>query len=444
MLNYILSYAKCAIDFYLFCWLYSFFFKPKYNILCCFVLIAFFSTLLMYVNTLYIPWLNTCIGLLISVTLALVLFDGSIFQILLCVFLSVSALLGCEFIPIVISSVFIDRNIVDIMNQTIYDATFNLISSVLFFSLVSAVRIISQKGKLGISTNNFIISLPLFSLIVIYFVLYTSIYTPSTPSNAYFYLFLYISIITVNILVILGDKNAEKKLALEQEIRDLKYKKALTDALISQQTYHIEELNGLRHDFKRQLLGLYSLSSINELGKKYVDEVSNAVSCIHSFSYVESLPLRMILNSTYNRCMENGIDFITDIRYSNFDFMTYPDIYSFFDNALENAIEACVLIHNNIKKYVSFSVTKKSHFLLVQIENPYEAKAKPAIQGFLTSKLDAKNHGYGTKNMYKVASKYQAHLFFETEGSYKMSCIFTNVADSKKNTGSNEQANIFS
>lgn len=266
--------------------------------------------------------------------------------------------------------------------------------------------------------------------------LYASTYMPSTPYNAYFYLFLYISIISVNILVIFGDKNAEKRLSLEKELADLRYKENLTDALVEQQGYYIEELNGLRHDFKRQLSGLHMLSTINKLDGKYLDELSEAVSCIQTFSYIKSLPLRVIVNSTYNKCIEDKIEFTTDIRYSNFDFMSYPDIYSFFDNALENALEACnLIVDSDVKKYILLSIYKKESLLFVQIENSCSIDAKPARCGFITSKSDSKNHGYGTKNIYKVANKYQANLSFESNGYYKMTCIFTNI--SNQNTHNN-------
>lgn len=151
---------------------------------------------------------------------------------------------------------------------------------------------------------------------------------------------------------------------------------------------------------------------------------------IQTFAHIESLPLRVIVNSTYNRCVENGIEFITNIRYSNFDFMSFPDVYSFFDNALENAVEACNLITDNqVKKFIILSITRKGEMLLVQIENSSGTKAKPSKYGFLSTKQNSKNHGYGTKNIYKVVNKYQAQLSYEIDDTYKMTCIFSNVKD---------------
>lgn len=425
MLNQILSFAKCGIDFSLFCWLYSFFFKPKYNLKWRIAVVVIFSASLMLVNSLYIAWLNTAAGLLIGILLALILFEGPVFQIALCAVLAVSALLTCEFIPIAISSIFINDNIVDIMNRTIYDATFNLIGSTIFFFVISVVRLITQKKRIGLSTNSFVIFLPVLSVVVIYFMLYSSAYVPSNSRNAAIYLFLYIAIISANAAVILGERNVEKKLSLEQEIRDLRYKEDLADALIKQQGYYIEELNGLRHDFKRQLMGLQAISFIGKPEGKYIDEVLDSVSSIQTFAYIESLPLRVIVDSTYNRCVDAGIEFTTNIRYSNFDFMSYPDIYSFFDNALENAVEACNSITDNqIKKYITLSITRKNEMLFVQISNSSGTSPEPSKYGFISTKQDPAHHGYGTKNIHKIASKYHAQLSYETGKDYKMTCFF--------------------
>ena len=429
MLNQALAFAKCLVDFTLFWWLLSFFFERKHSWLWDIMTLILSSVLLQFINTFYLPWVNTISGLIIGLGMALILFRGKMIQICACVALSVLSLLGCEFIPIAFSAFLIEDNIDGVMNQTIYNAAFNLIGTGVFFCIILLIRIVSQRKRIGLSTNYFTLCVPVLSVFIIYFMLYSSRYLPGDEGTNIFFVSLYIAIILSNILLILGEQNVEKKVAIEKELSDLRFKEELSEALIKQQTFYIEEMNGLRHDFKRQLMGLYSLSEMkasNVVPSAYADEVLESVDGIQSFDYIESLPLRVIINSTYNKCLKCGIKFLSDIRYSSFDFMSFPDIYSFFDNAFENAIEACNAIEDkSIQKFISITITCKSEMVYIQISNPHRGSILPSSYGLLSSKVHDDSHGFGTKNIWKIANKYNGVLSHDTTGDYKLTCIFT-------------------
>lgn len=431
MLNWAIYFLKCFLDFALFAWICSLFFEKRYNLTRSILAILLFAALQQWVNMLFIPWLNTVSGLIISSCIALVLFKGNILQVCLCVTLSVSALLVCEFLPISILALFAQNNIVIIMSETIYDAAFNLIGTGLFCCVALIIKFATQRKRVGLSTNYFTLGVPALSVIVMYFMLYTSQYVPGNTRNTVLFITLYILIIFTNLCLILGERNVEKRITLEKELNELHYKDDLTSALIEQQDYFIEEMNGLRHDFKRQLIGLYSLAgaSVSQaLTEKYIDEVIESVDSIQSFEYIESLPLRVITNSTYNKCNRKGIDFLIDVRYSKFDFMSFPDIYSFFSNALDNAIEACdSMTDTSAKKYISLTIAHKNDMLLVQICNSYGIKPKRIENGFLSIKRHAGYHGFGTKNIWKIANKYQGRLTYDIGSDCKMTCLFTHA-----------------
>lgn len=436
MFNQVMSYIKCLVDFALFKWLLSFFFERKRSLTWDVMTLVLCSALLQFINTLYVPWLNTVSGLIIGLVIALILYQGKLLQICACVSLAVIALLACEFIPIAFSAFVFQDNLAAVMNQTIYDAAFNLIGTGIFFCIILLIRSVSQRGRIGVSTNHFAVCVPLLSVVIIYFMLYTSRFLPGDKNTNIIFVSLYGAIIISNILLIFGERNAERKTALEKELSDLKYKENLTNALIEQQTFFIEEMNGLRHDFKRQLLGLYSLSGhhVSEnVPQEYLDEMLAFVDNAQSFDYIESLPLRVIINTTYNKCIKFGIEFISDIRYSNFDFMTYPDIYSFFDNAFENALEACNAIKDaKVRKYISVTITSKGEMVYIQIGNSYPRESALPVSGSLSTKASNRNHGYGTKNILRVANKYNGVLSREINDEYKVTCIFTCIKAPKK------------
>ena len=60
--------------------------------------------------------------------------------------------------------------------------------------------------------------------------------------------------------------------------------------------------------------------------------------------------LQLILNQTNELCIKYGIEFCADIRYGNFLFMTFPDVFSLFENALCNAVNACLQLGEEEKE----------------------------------------------------------------------------------------------
>lgn len=425
ILQTVISFIKCVLDYVIICWLLSAFFRPKRNLKQLIATVLLAALILLVVNQLYIVWLNTLVSFCEAIALALLLFDGSRWQRCTCAVLGIIVALICEFVPALFGSFSSGIGLESTIEHTIRNAYFCLISTGVFFLLAFSVRYVALRRKTGPAVNRFVVLVPLLSVLFTYFMLYADRFLPITQEKLAIYMGIYTMIIGVNTLVILGDHNAAKRAEIESELSELKHKEALTSALVEQQNHYIEEINGLAHDFKRQLEGIKYLTDEPTI-QKQIKEARESADAIRSFDEIKSLPFRVIISRTNNRCIELGIEFSLELKYTDIDFMSYPDIYAFFDNALENAIEACELIYDHsIKKTIRLVTLRKEDMLYVEISNSTESKPIIKDGRFLTSKGDGKPHGYGTKNIYKVARKYNASVDFSVGNNmYSLTCIF--------------------
>jgi len=93
MLDTILAYGKCILDFVLLFWFTMQFFTLRWEKrrLVSWGLLSGLSTVQYFINLLYIPELNTMTALLCSLIFNLMLFKGSIAARILCSFFEVKA-----------------------------------------------------------------------------------------------------------------------------------------------------------------------------------------------------------------------------------------------------------------------------------------------------------------------------------------------------------------
>lgn len=146
-----------------------------------------------------------------------------------------------------------------------------------------------------------------------------------------------------------------------------------TEAVMNLQEQHLKEMKGLIHDFEAQLNGLQLLARENksEAFKKSIEEVRESIQERNDFYFVESKALQLILNQTNELCIKYGIEFCADIRYGNFLFMTFPDVFSLFENALCNAVNACLQLGEEEKKRIELRVFRQHEQIVVLLANTY-------------------------------------------------------------------------
>ena len=116
-----------------------------------------------------------------------------------------------------------------------------------------------------------------------------------------------------------------------------------------------------------------------------------------------------------------GIEFCADIRYGNFLFMTFPDVFSLFENALCNAVNACLQLGEEEKKRIELRVFRQHEQIVVLLANTYN-KANTRSNTYALHPHH--EHGYGIQNIKRVIRKYNGTYLVKKEDVYKLMISF--------------------
>ena len=245
-------------------------------------------------------------------------------------------------------SALIGNNLAQTIEITIDAAAFNLIASGIFYIVLRVGRFIlnriyGEKTPIYTKNNGWASIFPIVSIVFVYYIVYMGA-VANTSQTTMMGGILYAFILISNICFFLGEVATEKRYLTAEEYKQMMFEQEKTEAVMNLQEQHLKEMKGLIHDFEAQLNGLQLLARENksEAFKKSIEEVRESIQERNDFYFVESKALQLILNQTNELCIKYGIEFCADIRYGNFLFMTFPDVFSLFENALCNAVNVGV------------------------------------------------------------------------------------------------------
>lgn len=90
------------------------------------------------------------------------------------------------------------------------------------------------------------------------------------------------------------------------------------------------------------------------------------------------------------------------------------DLCTIFSNLLANSIEACARFPAG-KRYIHLEIRQWENHLVIELSNPIKERIWLEHLGSVTSKRDARNHGYGIANVREAVERNHGELFFEVE-----------------------------
>lgn len=421
MFNYVLSLVKCILDYLLFFWFSMLFFRRRWenrNALSLLVLVVL-AMLLNLVNSLCIPILNTLAAFVSVLIINFLLYTGPVKARLICTAAEVLMGVICEIIPITVYSLLHNTSIPSANSETITNAGLNLISTCITSIIILGIRhaIIhknqTEDNDITIPDNLTIMAVPLVSILTLYHIFSFDIPTPAASLQS---LFVFLGILCMNVAVIMGDNNTRKHHQLLRELDRLHGLEQLNQAVIGQQDQYIQEMKGFAHDYAKQLEGIKKLiqtkdSPASEDIQNYAVEMQRHMEEHYRFAFIPSPALRTILTQAQLRCNSSHIRLETDIQYGDFSFISFPDLYTLFENPLENAITACNELQDGpAAKRICLRIFKEKDLIWVEIKNPKSNAILIKDHSIQTTKKDTAAHGLGLKNMRRVIERYSGYL----------------------------------
>lgn len=185
-------------------------------------------------------------------------------------------------------------------------------------------------------------------------------------------------------------------------IRNLWYKDRELYELKKEQA---EIINIKCHDMKHRL---------REFGEQLhmdgdaVRQMVETIKIYDSIFSTGSEVLDVILSEETMYCNKRGILLACDVDGRQLNFMADSDLFSLFENALHNAIEAAGEVPDPDKRIIKIKVRSMNDFVIVHIENNFAEGRQIIFQNNLplSSKQDKNEHGFGMRSIQMVADKY--------------------------------------
>ncbi len=191
---------------------------------------------------------------------------------------------------------------------------------------------------------------------------------------------------------------------------------------------NIDFINMKCHDIKHQLANLEGRLTDDE-----IRSLQQAIEIYDSTIKTGNETLDTVLYEKTLLCREKGIRLSSLCDGAALRFMGRTHLYSLFNNALGNAIEAVEKITDPEKRAISLTVEKETGSVLIDLSNYFVAALILENGTLQTSKADKAHHGLGVRSMRYVTELYDGTIDFEVDDDmFHLSIAFPENAKRKE------------
>lgn len=212
---------------------------------------------------------------------------------------------------------------------------------------------------------------------------------------------------SIMLLIVIGKIVQDDKLKLEYELINERINlghKNYENMIQAQ-----EKLRYVYHDLKNHMICMKSYDTKEEI-ISYINNLEFQINDFENLRNTGNKTLDIILNDKIHLCKKYNIEFEDSINISKLNFIKENDICSIFANALDNAIEACININDEIEKRIEVKATYINGFAVIKFINTKINDIKFTGDRIKTSKEDNKIHGIGLASIKYIVNKYDGEV----------------------------------
>ena len=161
---------------------------------------------------------------------------------------------------------------------------------------------------------------------------------------------------------------------------------------------NIEAINIKCHDLKHQIRSLAEGGAA--VDGRVLDDISREVGVYDSIVKSGNDALDTILTEKSLYCEKHGITLSCIADGEALGFVEPIELYSFFGNALDNAIEAVERLGDPERRSIGLVVKRVGGMVSIHVENYFDGRVDFGSEGLpRTRKNDPASHGFGTRSM---------------------------------------------
>ena len=173
----------------------------------------------------------------------------------------------------------------------------------------------------------------------------------------------------------------------------------------------IEMVDIKMHDVKHQLRALKNI-----LSPEQISDLERSASLYDMTVKTGNEVLDVIFIEKSLLCEQKNIRFERIVDGGLLGFMNIIDVYSLFENAIDNAIEAVSNVEDTEKRVISLMVRESRSMVFIHLENCFTGKLDFERGLPKTTKSNKLYHGFGTKSMRAIIEKYGGNFTMRADG----------------------------
>ena len=373
----------------------------KYLLPAAFVVLAYFWTWMIVDGT-----YKMTIQIILIVTLSLVFYKGSVFNIIASALMGLMIPAACESFTLIGVGLFADTISVNVSGIIFASLPVYMICILVNIIAALLLHFLLRNFCYQLRKNDFIVVL-LFEFVTFLFINNSIVHFLMGEYNETLDLIIML-LSTAFMLLFLYLKN--NYYLQEQEQKD----KIQIAQLQQQFAYYQEKLKdeekvrSVYHDMKNHLLVLQRQINSPETAEM----VEKLQSQVAMYEHTGNDILDIILKEKSEKAREKHIALSVTADLSEVDFIEPLDISTIFGNGLDNAIEASEKLPEE-QRAILVKAGKMQNFFSILIENNCLQSSNNTKKR--TTKSDDFLHGFGISNMRKAAEKYGGQLLTKCE-----------------------------
>lgn len=200
---------------------------------------------------------------------------------------------------------------------------------------------------------------------------------------------------------------------LEQLDRDLAVQKQFYEAKLTREN----EIRALRHDMNGHLSTVSSLlaDGKSEEAASYLAEVVKLHGERNTEPLCDDPYMNAVLTEYSARCEDSNISFVCHVRVDSSK-LPATELCLILNNALENAVEACLKLPEKERKIKVQAAVKQNRFL-IRVSNSFNGVVRKKA-GLPVTEKAGKEHGYGLSNIQRAAQRKGGSVTHRAENGY--------------------------
>ena len=163
------------------------------------------------------------------------------------------------------------------------------------------------------------------------------------------------------------------------------------------------------HDARKHLAAIQALNDDPRIDS-YVEALSQQLANYSKNCHSGNKLLDVMIGKYTTDCEIRGIHFEHDVKLCNLSQLNDIDLVAILGNLMDNAVTAA---EQSSAKTVSLNTIHRNSYSVIIITNSCDIPPRLSGKSLLSTKIDAKNHGFGLKSVAKAVTKYRGDYDWE-------------------------------